>query len=137
VRAVRSTLLLSSRASLTSNGFFDECERDLPDRSKIALGEIIAGTWLPIDLVMEHYGACDLLELSRAQQVALGRTNCERLSGTLLGTLAKLARSAGTTPGMLIEQFPDSGPASSMGESCPPRYADRRTWMWPCAHRRS
>jgi hypothetical protein len=106
VRAVRSTLLLSSRASLTERGLFDTYERSLSPEAASAMKEIIAGTWLPIDLVMQHYRACDALGLSRADQVALGRTNGERLSGTLLGTLAKLARSAGTTPLMLIEQFP-------------------------------
>ena len=103
---MRSTLLLSSRASLAANGLFVEYEKLLGESAKRDLGETIAGTWLPIALVEQHYQACDGLGLSRTRQVELGRQNGERLSGTLLGTLAKLAQSAGTTPLMLIEQFP-------------------------------
>jgi hypothetical protein len=91
---------------LKAGGLFDEYERHLKGQTREDLQNLIAGTWIPIATAAEHYAACDALGLSRTAQVALGRTNGERLSGTLLGTLAKLARSAGTTPVMLVEQFP-------------------------------
>lgn len=105
VRSIRSTLLLSARASLVAAGHFERYEQHLSPETRAGLGEIIAGTWLPIRVGVEHYAACDALGLSRQEQTALGRRNGERLSGTLLGTLAKLARSAGTTPPILMDQF--------------------------------
>lgn len=106
IQTVRSTLLVSSRASLVAIGRFEEYEKNLTAPTRAALSEIIAGTWLPAAFAVEHYQACDALGLTRPEQLALGRMNGERLSGTLLGTLAKLAKSAGTTPRTLIEQFP-------------------------------
>lgn len=106
VRSVRSTLLLSSRGALKGASLFDDYEHHLKEETRTSLDGLIAGTWIPIGIAVEHYAACDALGLARAQQASLGRTNGERLSGTLLGTLAKLARNAGTTPIMLVEQFP-------------------------------
>jgi hypothetical protein len=106
IRTVRSTLLLSSRTSLVASGYFAEYESHLDPAARTELDGIIAGTWLPIALVTAHYAACDALKLTRQAQTGLGRTNGERLGGTLLGTLAKLARNTGTTPITLVEQFP-------------------------------
>jgi hypothetical protein len=106
VTSVRSTLLLASRASLLALGLFDRYEAHLSVATRSSLRDIIAGTWLPVGIVLEHYAACDALGLTAAEQVALGRTNGERLQGTLLGTLAKMAHHAGTTPFTLIQQFP-------------------------------
>jgi hypothetical protein len=106
IRSVRSTLLVASRASLTANGQLDAYERFLRDGARTALRDIIAGTWLPVALAAEHYAACDALGLTHAQQQEQGRANGMRLTGTLVGTLAKVARTTGATPLTLIEQFP-------------------------------
>ncbi len=70
------------------------------------LREMIAGQWVPVANVFEHYAACDALMLSRATQQSLGKTNSLNMSGTLLGTLARIARAAGTTPMTMIDQMP-------------------------------
>jgi hypothetical protein len=106
VTGVRSTLLLASRTSLTALGRFDQYAAHLPESTRSRLNELIAGTWLPVEVAAEHWAACDALGLNPDDQMALGRTNGERLRGTLLGTLARMARGAGTTPLTLVEQFP-------------------------------
>jgi hypothetical protein len=106
VTGVRSTLLLASRTSITALGLFDRYAAHLSEPTRGRLNELIAGTWLPVELAVEHWAACDALGLSPEEQTSLGRTNGERLRGTLLGTLARMARGAGTTPLTLIEQFP-------------------------------
>lgn len=103
---MRSTLLLSSRAALEEAGLFAEYEAHLPAATRATLRELVAGTWQPVGLVMEHYAACDALGLSRATQQTLGRSNGDRLRGTLLGTLAKIAHNAGTTPATMVGQMP-------------------------------
>ena len=99
-------MLLSSRAALEEAGLLESYEAHLSAATRAALREVIAGTWLSVGLIMEHYAACDALDLSRATQQTLGRSNGDRLRGTLLGTLAKLAQNAGTTPATMIEQMP-------------------------------
>jgi hypothetical protein len=39
-------------------------------------------------------------------QLAMGRKTGDRVNGTLLGTIARLAHTAGVTPWTLIEQLP-------------------------------
>ena len=99
-------MLLSSRAALHGAGLLDAYEENLSPATRTALREIVAGSWIPAATAMEHYAACDALLLSRATQQALGKSNGERMRGTLLGTLAKLARTAGTTPMTMIDQMP-------------------------------
>jgi hypothetical protein len=99
-------MLLSSRAALTRGGLFDDYEANLSPGTRAQLRDMVAGVWLPVETAVEHYAACDLLQLSRAAQQALGKSNSERLSGTLLGTLAQLARAAGTTPMTMVDQMP-------------------------------
>jgi hypothetical protein len=106
VTGVRSTLLLASRTSIAALGLFDRYAAHLSEATNSRLSELIAGNWLPVELAVEHWAACDALGLSADEQTAIGRTNGERLRGTLLGTLAKMARGTGTTPLTLIEQFP-------------------------------
>jgi hypothetical protein len=106
IRSVRSTLLISSRAALGEAQLLPSYEAHLDPASRDWLRNVIAGTWIPIERMMEHYRACDALALSPTTQRTLGRRNGDRLRGTLLGTLAKLAQNAGTTPVTMIEQMP-------------------------------
>jgi hypothetical protein len=103
---VRSTMLLSSRGALSRAGSFDAYEANLTPASRATLREMVAGTWLPIDLALEHYAACDALGLSHASQQSLGRANADSIRGTLMGTVARIARTAGSTPVTILEQMP-------------------------------
>ncbi len=97
---------MSSRAALADAGLFDDYERHLEPAMRAGLHELIAGAWVTPALALAHYAACDALAAARPTQAALGRHTGERLSGTLLGTVARFARSSGATPTALIEQFP-------------------------------
>jgi len=105
-RNVRSTVLISSRRALDATGFQESYERHLPETARAELGSVIAGVWLPMELGVAHYAACEALGLSNEEQVKMGRKTGERVNGTLLGTVARLAHSAGVTPWTLIEQLP-------------------------------
>lgn len=103
---VRSTLLISSRATLEAEGRFATYEGHLLPEHREVLRYAIAGTWLPFALALAHYSACEALALTVVEQVNIGRKTGERINGTLLGTIARLARSAGVAPWALVEQVP-------------------------------
>jgi len=44
---------------------------------------------------LAHYEACDGLELPVDQQVANGRSTFDKTSGTLMGTIIRMAKEAG------------------------------------------
>jgi hypothetical protein len=105
-RHIRSTVLISSRAALQAAGRFEAYEAHFSPAQRTELTHAIAGTWLPFELAFAHYSACEALALPESEQIRMGRKTGDRVNGTLLGTIARLARSAGVTPWTLIEQLP-------------------------------
>jgi hypothetical protein len=105
-RNVRSTILISSRRALDATGLLGAYEGHLAEEDRRQLREAIAGIWLPFNLAVAHYAACEALGLSVEDQVKMGRRTGESVNGTLLGTVARLAHTAGVTPWTLIDQLP-------------------------------
>jgi hypothetical protein len=105
VRNVRSTLLLAVRSSLQESGHYDAyCAAIAPAHRELIL-QTVAGVWVPIDAAMVHYGALDALRLSTETQMRLGGATFERIRGTLLGTMLRVANDAGVTPWTLLPQL--------------------------------
>lgn len=102
VTEVRSTLLASSLQSLRSRGLFDRYERLLAPAHRPAVLDTLAGQWLSIETACAHYSACDALGLPVSEQLALGGDVSHRIHGTLLGTVIRLAKTAGMTPWTLL-----------------------------------
>jgi len=98
----RSTLLLGSVASLRAAGLFEAYEAVAPAEVLAAVGSSVAGMWIPIDVAVAHYVACDGLGLSSESAAKQGRATFERTKGLLLGTAIGLARGAGVTPWTLM-----------------------------------
>jgi hypothetical protein len=98
LRHVRSTLILASIESIRKSERFEEYELALPPEHRGAVLGAIAATWLPIDVALAHYSACDALGLSADQQVQAGHKTFLGARPTLLGTAVALARTAGFTP---------------------------------------
>jgi len=67
--------------------------------------EAIAPTWLPVELAVAHYEACDRLEIDDTQMLTIGEAVGKRLQGTLLSTAGKLARNVGVTPDIAARCF--------------------------------
>jgi hypothetical protein len=103
---IRSTVVISSRAALVADARFAAYEGHLLTAHREALRSAIAGTWLRFEIAVAHYAACEALALGAGAQLEMGRKTGGRVNGTLLGTIARLARSAGVTPWTLIEQLP-------------------------------
>ncbi len=99
---VRATLLASSMQSLRSRGLYDRYAELLPAAQRDAVLNSVAGEWLPVPYAFAHYSACDQLELTVDEQVAMGRDVSRRTHETFLGMLVKLARGVGVTPWVVM-----------------------------------
>jgi hypothetical protein len=98
VRNVRSTLILASVETVRRLGRFDDYERALAPEHKETILQVIAAQWLPIEVALAHYTACDALGVSNETTLQAGRSTFEGARGTLLGTAVRMARGAGITP---------------------------------------
>jgi hypothetical protein len=102
VTAIRSTLLTSSLSSLRERGLFERYDalQSSPHRHKIL--NAVAGEWLPLEIALAHYQACDALGLSESEQFAIGKDVSRRVHETFLNLIVKAARGVGMTPWMLL-----------------------------------
>src|ERR1700683_8962 len=73
VSRVRGTLLLSSLRSIRARGILDRYVTALPGADRETIQSMVATTWLPMDLALAHYRACDALKLSAHEQIEIGR----------------------------------------------------------------
>ncbi len=105
VTQFRSTLLTSSLKSIRDRGHGERYLALLPERHHDAVRACIAGVWLPLDLGLAHYDACEALGLSSQEQMAIGQEVGMRIQGTFLGTMLKLAKGAGVTPWLCLGQY--------------------------------
>jgi hypothetical protein len=118
VTQVRGALLVSSLQALREFGYFERYAACLPPDQRDAILFCVANCWLPLDLAMTHYGACDAMGLSDSELESVGEAVSQRIMGTLLGTMLRSGRSMGATPspwiplrqyGRLCERLLDGG----------------------------
>jgi hypothetical protein len=64
---------------------------------------MIAGVWIPLDLALTHYLACDRMALSSAEIEAMGKAVSIRTQKTFIGTLGSVAAGAGATPWSILQ----------------------------------
>jgi hypothetical protein len=105
VKHVRSTLISSSVQTLRENNLFDRYLPHLPKSFHDAVLLTIAPTWLPLDVAMAHYAACDALSLGEAELERIGESVSARIMGTFLGTLVRSSRNIGATPLIPLKQY--------------------------------
>ena len=96
--AVRGTVILGSVRGLRARGLYERYLEKLDPKYHDAITSLTAATWLPIDLGMAHYQACDAIGLDSATIDAIGRESGLFVNGTVLATVAKISASAGVTP---------------------------------------
>jgi hypothetical protein len=105
VTHVRSTLLASSVLAIREHGYMDRYLEKLPTELHATVLHSVAGSWLPLDVGFAHYTAADALGLSAREQFDIGRNVAERVQNSVLGTLVKVAKSAGVTPWIGLGHF--------------------------------
>lgn len=95
VTHVRGTLIASSQQTLREAGHYAHYERLLPEAVREQLLFTIALSWVPVEVALAHYGACEALDLRDHELEAMGQLVAERLAGTFLGTVLRASREAG------------------------------------------
>jgi hypothetical protein len=95
---VRSTVITSAIAALRERGHFDRYSAALDVASRETLLTTVAGTWLPIELIIAHYTACESLGLSHDECFAIGGAVGARMHDSVLHLVRGLATGAGVTP---------------------------------------
>ncbi|MDB4987230.1 MAG: hypothetical protein JWN04_2408, partial [Myxococcaceae bacterium] len=89
---VRGTLVVNSIESLRQLGVLPRYESLLSPALREQLLFALAASWLPVESVLEHYRACDALQLSDEQTKRSGELVAARNAHTLLGAAMRLAR---------------------------------------------
>jgi hypothetical protein len=102
---VRSTLLQSSLATLKTEGHYERYLTLLDSRHRDTILGAISPAWLPVEVALAHYEACDALELGHEQLVAIGERVGDRVQGSFMETLTRAARNMGVTPWVLLKRF--------------------------------
>ena len=102
---IRSTVLQSSVASLRQRGHFERWLTLVDPSHRETIVESLAPSWMPIEVAIAHYAACEALDLPSSEQVAMGEAVGDRIQGSFLTTLMKSARAAGYNPLVLLSQF--------------------------------
>ena len=102
----RGTLLLASRRALQRYGWFERYKAHLAPEHEIAIASSTAGTWLPVDLCLAHYGACEALDIPIDEQLMLGASVVHALQRTFIGTVLRAAgRGVELSPLVGLQKF--------------------------------
>jgi hypothetical protein len=118
VTEVRGSLLASSLQTLREQGLF---ERYLPHLAKAQRDQVlycVAASWLPIDVAMAHYGACEAMQLTERELDVVGQEVSKRIMGTFLGTLLRTARQVSTPTSIPLRQYPRLWERLMVGGGC-------------------
>ena len=95
VTHARGTLLASSLETLKQAGHYERYREALPASLHDQVLYVLAHSWVPIELAVAHYEACDALALGAEELDNIGKLVAERLANTFLTTLVRAARDAG------------------------------------------
>jgi hypothetical protein len=94
VTAVKNVLIQASLAELKSHGHYERYSQLMAADALDTLRLSLAPGWIPIELALAHYEACDKLELTPAQFAAIGNDVGDRVQDAVLVSLAKKVRAA-------------------------------------------
>jgi hypothetical protein len=92
VTAVRNVVLQFSIAELKEHGYYDRYAELIDPKALDELLSSLGPGWIPVELGMAHYEACERLQLSVEDRSRLGARTGDRLQETTLVTARKKAR---------------------------------------------
>jgi hypothetical protein len=135
----RSTWLSSSLKALRERNHFERYLSCLPPEHRDTVSGLVVGQWLPVEVAVAHYDACDRLELSEEEMVAIGAEVGKRAQGAVLSVGVNLAKGAGVTPWTIITRYPAIWDRTWVGGGVSiiksgPKDARLEVAGWRCAH---
>jgi hypothetical protein len=107
VTQFRSTWLSSSIRALRERHLLDAYLSHLPPAYHDSVLNTVVGVWLPAEIALAHYEACDELHLSASAVFEIGAEVGKHSLGTVMSVAVSLAKGAGVTPWTIIMRFPD------------------------------
>lgn len=102
----RSTWLSSSLRALRERELLDRYLSNLAPEYHEPVLSTVVGVWLPAEIGVAHYEACDRLGLGEPEQVAIGAEVGTHAQGTVLSVAVSLAKDAGVTPWTILTRLP-------------------------------
>jgi hypothetical protein len=114
----KSTWLTASLDTLRARGHFPRYLENLSPEHHDTVLNSIAGVWVPFEVCLAHYRACDALGLTTAEQILIGRGVLERLQKTIFSLAFRVAREAGVTPWTMLKVFPAEFERQWRGGAC-------------------
>jgi len=115
---IRGTLIVSSLETLRTLGLFDRYLACLPADQHDRVLYILAASWVPIEIAMAHYEACEAMQLNEAELENIGRHVSQRIMGTFLGTMVRTAASILAPDRVPLRQYPRLWERVLRGGSC-------------------
>jgi hypothetical protein len=117
---VRGSLIVSSLQTLRELDLADRYLSHLPIEQHERVLFALAASWLPLELAMAHYGACEAMQLTDAELENIGQHVSTRIMGTFLGTLMRSSRKlgAGADPHVPLRQYHRLWDRLLMGGGC-------------------
>jgi hypothetical protein len=106
ISRVRSTLLTASINGIRQAGREARYLAALPAELHLEMQMLTAGAWVPLDLAVQHYTACDRMGLSTSEMDRMGTQVSLRTQKTFVGTLGSVAAGAGATPWNVFAHTP-------------------------------
>jgi hypothetical protein len=91
-------VLLASLRGLRAHGQHERYMAALDPRYHGDIASLTAPTWLPMDLALAHYRACDSLDLPRDVIEAIGGESGVFINQTVLSVVARLSKGSGVDP---------------------------------------
>ncbi len=101
----RSTWLTSSLRAIKERQRHGEYLGYLPAEHREAIESSVAGIWLPTEVAVAHYEACDRLGFTTNELYAIGREVHAHAQLSVFSMAVKLATGAGATPWTAFSQF--------------------------------
>jgi hypothetical protein len=105
VTRVRGTWLASSLRVVRGHGLEAPYLAKLDPACAPAILNAAYTDWLPIEVLLAHYAACEELELPPFQLTTLGTEAARLAQGSVVGMVAKLAGVAPVTPWIVLSQL--------------------------------
>lgn len=106
VKAVRSTMIAQSLATLRELGHYERYLTLVPEEHRERILFAVAPEWLPIAIGEAHYRTCDALGLGDAELEHIGEVVSTRIMGTFLGTLVRTGgNNVGASPWLALGKF--------------------------------
>jgi hypothetical protein len=102
---VRGTWLAASLRGVREQGHEEAYLAQLDSSHASVIVNAAYKDWIPIEVLLAHYAALDTLDLPSFKLVELGVEATRRAQGSVVGTVAKLARSVELTPWPILAQL--------------------------------